>query len=47
MFMHDNRKEDSAKKKKERIERARATRRAYWFNKKAKEAKQNGTKKSS
>ena len=39
--------EDSAKKKKDRIERARATRKAYWYKKKlSKEVNDNGVKKS-
>ncbi len=46
MFYHNNTREDSEKKKKERIERARASRKAYWFKKKLKEGKDSGTKKS-
>ena len=36
---HNNIKTDSVRKKKERIERARASRRAFWFKKKTKEGK--------
>ena len=46
MFMHDNRKEDSSKKKKERIARAKKTRDAYYANKKSSKEVKNGTKKS-
>ena len=44
--MHDNRKEDSSKKKKERIARAKKTRDAYYANKKSSKEVKNGTKKS-
>ena len=44
--MHDNRKEDSAKKKKQRIARAKKTRDAYYQNKKPSKEVNNGTKKS-
>jgi hypothetical protein len=46
-MLHNNLKSDSAKKKKDRIERARATRKAYWYKKKlSKEVNDNGVKKS-
>ena len=44
-MLHNNLKSDSAKKKKDRIERARATRKAYWYKKKlSKEVNDNGVK---
>ena len=46
MFMHDNRKEDSSKKKKERIARAKKTRDASYATPQSSKEVKNGTKKS-
>ncbi len=47
-MFHNNLKTDSAKKKRERVERARATRKAYWYKKKhgGTQQWQAGTKKN-
>ena len=47
MFMHQNAKEDSERKKKERVARAKKTRDVYYANKKSNKEVNNGTKTSS
>jgi len=46
MFMHQNAKEDTSEKRKERVARAKKTRDAYYANKKSSKEVKNGTKKS-
>tara|TARA_B100001939_G_scaffold19630_1_gene16157 strand:+ start:705 stop:845 length:141 start_codon:yes stop_codon:yes gene_type:complete len=46
MFYHNNVKEDTSEKRKQRVARAKKTREAYYAKKKSSKEVKNGTKKS-
>ena len=46
MFMHQNAREDTGEKRKQRVARAKKSRNAYYSNKKSSKEVKNGTKKS-
>mgnify|MGYP003112065668 FL=1 len=46
MFMHQNAREDTGEKRKQRVARAKKSRDAYYANKKSSKEVKNGTKKS-